>query len=259
MFDYVETLRVRRGVPWALAVVAVLILGFPVYALIDHTNVHLRTGSDFTGIPISVLMLIGSFVALIACVPFGASVCGQRAAMMTRWTLPVSRTRAILGIFAADVAAMAALAAGTFVVCLLAVAILGIFPSVYVDREGLLAVAGSAGAIIFYYGWAQTLSAAVPARGELLSGVAWVPFLFVVWFAKSDQVWPALHQAGMALLWIDPLGYLTGIEQTGSRHHASEVVANPLGLHPLLALALSLTLGVAMLAAATTIWKRREI
>jgi hypothetical protein len=248
---YVEILRARRTIliysiiVGALAVLAITgVLSSPKHGItIDHGH----SGSTDV-IPLSFLVIGAGFIATIIASILGASLNRERPNLALTWTKPVSRERFALTYIGVDAIGILSAFAIVLAAALFVLWAIGAGGFVAVDRDVMSDLLLCLGIAFAYYGVLQALSAAA-ARGGAAVGISW-PVAFALVLVASVQLPAVLHQAIIALNFLNPIAYLTSV----GKGTAESILPVTLQVR----IALVWLLAVASCAVAVVIWKRLE-
>ena len=207
------------------------------------------------GVPLGILFGIAGFVAIGFATILGTSLNKENTLGGFAFTKPISRERLALTYFAVDAGGIVAMFLYALLLEVIALGILGIFDRIFLDSNAFAILAISLGAAAMWYGLLQALTSVIRSSGGMYIGISWGVFLALTTLSIVTALGPVFHTLIMALNYLNPLAYYSGVDVAGTTATTSSVIA--LGEGPRIAITWSV--GIVACAAAALGWKRVEV
>ena len=192
-------------------------------------------------------MLVSAAIALVGglATVFGLNLAAENDGHLElAWTKPVSREGYALGIFAVDIAAMAACVVFTAVCAAVVIDVYAGYAAVAPSDGGaLLGTLAYGGLPVCVYAWIAALSASLKRNRGAISGIFW-PLMIALVALRAVSV-PTVHAVATALNLFNPIAIFSA---TGSDPHAA-----------LWSYAWGWLVAAVLLAAALVQWRRLEL
>jgi hypothetical protein len=254
---YIEYLRVRRTLT-IYATILFCLTALLVASMHGHIDVDVNGQNVHPQMkpPLSALLLLSGFGALIVATIFSASLNRENDTLPALWTKPVARERIAASFIGVDLLAILAAWVIAFVLlCIVPLAAAGLLGTLYVDSAALPIGALIFGAGLMWYALLQLTTANYAGGGGGLVGMSWG--LFAVLFGLSfAQFGPLFHGIVMALNYFNPLAYVGALSITNDQPVRDNSI---LTLSVEWRVALEYTIAAAALVATVFTWKRRQI
>jgi hypothetical protein len=247
--EYVELLRARRALIWYGAILfSCVALGLALAFKDGPPRIQMSHASN-PMIPVQYLLAGAAFGPLILAAFLAVGLDAEYKTVAITWTRPISRLAIALRYVAVDGGALLAAWLLTLAAVFITVFAIGIGKYVSFGHDVAGAVLLVFGAAVMCYGLVVFVTTLLPGRGSAIAGGSWGYALIVPGLA-SIPFPPLLHQAMVALNYLNPMAYI-GNQGSGS--------------HPLIAgsgeqhAIATWLIGLAALAIATQIWTKREV
>jgi ribose/xylose/arabinose/galactoside ABC-type transport system permease subunit len=253
---YVQLLRLRKQFmvySWIVALIFLLIL------IPTHWPGAVVHGDDPGRVPLSVLLAVVGFCAIIFATTLGSSLNKENDGVEMVWTKPVTRERLAASYIALDLVAIVASYALAFVLALLVIASFGLLHIIQVDGKWLPVLVLTLGVAFMWYGLLQAMTSWQVGRGGMIIGLSWAAAAFVLPALIALTMGnPGLHQVALALNLLNPLAYLS----SGSAHvHVGISAPGPtlIPQDPWVRAAMTWSFGIVGSLVAIAAWKRLEV
>jgi hypothetical protein len=252
---YIELLRLRKsfiiygGILMSLFLLSMITTHWP------GTVVH--KGESGT-IPLSVLLSIVGFCAIIFATAIGTSLNRENDGVEMVWTKPIARERLALMYVALDLAAIVVAFLVPLALAVLIFASFGLTKVIQPDDKWISVLILTFGIAFMWYGLLQGLTSWQSGRGGIVVAVSWAAAAVVlpVLMAATARS-PGLHEVVMLLNLLNPLAYLSSSAHVQIGVDAGAPTLIP---HDVWARA-AMTWGFGLLGslAAVVGWKRLEV
>ena len=252
---YVSYLSARGVVRNTLIILA---LGLVLFAVtVQHAHAgripweqmgHMQLLASMTG-------LAGFFALIVATIRSSSLDVLTRTPAIT-FTRPISRTVIALQNFALDAATIAIVWLITLGILTAIIAAFGGIGYLGSPSDALVVVGLVGAVMVMWYGLVTLATTLFPARGGAIVGISWAAFIVTPAVARIPFPQPVsglLH----ALLFLDPMAYLTGIHGSisfGSDESDTSALIFSVGLRS----AVAAVIGIIALAAAIQVWNRKD-
>lgn len=217
--NYVELLRARKvlSVYGAILAVVALIAMLSSHGQAAHVDVN---GRQTMSIPLSVLILVAGYCGAIIASMLGTSLNRENSGHLElAWTKPVSRAGYAAGIAVVDILAIVVAMAAALAAILAVLAAVGL--TKFITGGGVAAAALlGLGVALSWYAVSQAASASLKSKGRAVSGFAW-PVAFALIGLSFAPLQSFMHEAILALNFLNPLAYLSTVAVITSDHGAS--------------------------------------
>jgi hypothetical protein len=262
MINYVERLRVTRGLGLYAAITGIVVFGvFGLAASSNHGTLHVSLGTTKhrADIPLSFLIAIGGYCMTVFATVVGSSINTDRRTPLV-WTRPISRERLVLSYLTVDVAGiLLAFAFALGVLVFVPIGLFGLLPFVRFDPGALPMTLLFGGVAFMWYGVLQGVTAWFRGPGGAVCGVSWGVFVTLVVFA-STTLPPAIHAFVIALNVANPLAYVSSLRfSTGQDGMTFTTTSSIYALGEGWRTVVMYGLGLLGIAVAVTGWKRAEL
>jgi hypothetical protein len=212
---YMPYMRVRHAVliyvclAIGISLVAIALRFAPGTVHVHALHVHVQ--SDQSYVDVSMLLsgaaaLVGGFATVL-----GLNLAAENDGHLElAWTKPVSREGYALGVFAVDIAAMAACILFTALCAAVVVDVYAGYQAVvFGESAALLSTFAFCGLPLLVYAWIAALSASLKRNRGTIAGIFW-PLMIVLGLLQSLPV-PAVHGVVSTLNLLNPIAVFTAI------------------------------------------------
>jgi hypothetical protein len=253
---YMPYLRVRHAVlvyvliAVGITLVAIALRFWPGSTHFDGHETSVRVGLSM--IVMAATALVGGFATVL-----GLNLAAENEGHLElAWTKPVSRERYALGVFAVDVAAMAAC---IVVTCLCLAVVVDVFAGGQAVTLGggadALRALGFLGFPLSVYAWITALSASLKRNRGTVAGLFW-PLMLVLSILTLLPI-PAVHAVVGALNRLNPIAvFLAGSSSSQSAGVSATITGLPASVT---SYAWGWVVAALLLAAALLQWRRLEV
>ena len=246
---YVELMRARRALIWYGGILfSCVALGLALAFKDGPPKIQMSHASN-PMIPIQYIIAGSAFGPLILAAFMAVGLDAEYKTVAIAWTRPVSRLAIALRYVAVDVGTLLAAWAITLAAAFTVIFAIGIGKYLvvgpHVEAFGALVF----GAAVMWYGLVVLVTTLLPGRGNAIAGASWGYALIVPGLA-SIPFPPLLHQAMVALNYLNPMAY---IGNQGSSSHP--LIAGTAEQHAIAAW----LIGLVAVAVATQLWTKREV
>jgi hypothetical protein len=204
---YVELLRLQRAfMIYGGVVLAVFLL----ILIPSHWPGAVVNKGDSGLIPLSALVTIVGFCAIIFATTIGTTLNRENDGVEMVWTKPVARERLALAYIALDLAAIVVAFFLALVLAVLIFASFGLVKIIQPDDKWIPFLLLTFGIAFMWYGLLQGLTSWHVRRGGIVVGLSWALAAFVLpGLTALTMHSPGLHEVVMALNLLNPLAYLS--------------------------------------------------
>jgi hypothetical protein len=217
---------------------------------------HITSLRDLNfAVPLGVLFGIAGFVAIAFATILGTSLNKENTLGGFAFTKPIARERLALTYFAVDAGGIVAMFLYVLLFEFIEVAILGLADRIAVDANAFGIAAISLGAAAMWYGLLQAVTSAMRFSGGMFIGIGWGVFCTLLPLSAFMALGPVFHTLIMALNYLNPLAYYSGLDMTGGAATTSSVLALGEGAR----IAITWSIGIVACAVAALSWKRVEV
>jgi hypothetical protein len=245
--EYVEMLRARRALTWYGAILfACVALGLALAFKDGPPRIQMSHESN-PQIPVQFLIAGAAFGPLILAAFLAVGLDAEFKTVAITWTRPISRFAIALRYVAIDGGALLAAWVITLVAVFATIFAIGIAKYLVIGPQAGIYALLVFGAAVMWYGLVVLITTLLPGRGGAIAGGSWGYALIVPGLAHIPFP-PLLHQAVIALNYLNPMAYISA----GS---ADKLIAGSYEQHVVVVW----LIGLVALAIATQLWTKREV
>src|SRR6202162_5566785 len=255
---YIELMRLRKAL---LIYAAVVVAVFLLILIPSHWPGAVIHTDSAVSIPLSVLLPIVGFCAIIFATAIGTSLNRENDGVEMVWTKPVSRERLALTYIGLDLAAIVLAYVLAFALALIILASFGLLKFIHADAAWFPILMVTLGVAFMWYGLLQSLTSwQAGGRGGIIIGLSWAACAFLLPALTAATIRsPGLHQFILVLNFLNPLAYISA---SGSSHvHVGVSVGGPTPIPHDVWARVAITWGFSLLGSLAAIvgWKRLEV
>jgi hypothetical protein len=204
---YIELLRLRKSFIIYGGILGALFL---LSMITTHWPGAVVNKGDSGTIPLSVLLSIVGFCAIIFATAIGTSLNRENDGVEMVWTKPIARERLAVMYIALDLAAIIVAFLVPLALAVLIFASFGLTKIIQPDDKWISVLILTFGIAFMWYGLLQGLTSWQSGRGGIMVAISWAAAAVVLPLLMAATARsPGLHEVIMVLNLLNPLAYLS--------------------------------------------------
>ena len=271
--EYVEFLRVRRVFTiFALFVAVIMLLviadivftwiqggSISSFGLSTHDTSHRNHSNLFTysatsRVPLSILLGIASYMAIVVATQFASSLNKENDGLDYVFVKPVRRELMAMRFIAIDIGGILAIFAFTFAAELVPLALLHAVDRIVIDARAIWICGLGLGVAFMWYGVLQAVTASYRGKGGTIVAFSWGIFVALAGLGYVSALGPIVLGVVHVLNFVNPIAYFSGIVS----HVGTFDIDSVLGIPIVARVPIVWAIAFLSLAIAAISWKRVE-